>query len=282
MKTFDGKVAAITGAASGIGKSLAIELVKRNCNVALSDVDVDGLAKTVTEIKSLNLDIQVTSALVNVADKESMHQWADQVAKEHGKVNLIFNNAGVALGGTVQDTAYSDYEWIVGINMWGVLYGTKAFLPYIKQANEEGHIINISSVFGLFSQPTQSGYNMSKFAVRGFTESLRQELDIENGNISVTSIHPGGIKTNIARNARMSTSIENLTGGATSENMRNKFESLFLTTPEQAANTILTGVLGNKRRVLVGPDAIVLDLMQRSMPVAYQKLVTSSFKWIGR
>lgn len=282
MKTFDDKVAAITGAASGIGKSLAIELVKRNCNVALSDVDVDGLARTVTEIKSLNLDIQVTSALVNVADRESMHQWADQVAKEHGKVNLIFNNAGVALGGTVQDTAYSDYEWIVGINMWGVLYGTKAFLPYIKQANEEGHIINISSVFGLFSQPTQSGYNMSKFAVRGFTESLRQELDIENGNISVTSIHPGGIKTNIARNARMSTSIENLTGEATSENMRNKFESLFLTTPEQAAKTILKGVLGNKRRVLVGPDAIVLDLMQRSMPVAYQKIVTSSFQWVGR
>lgn len=282
MKTFDGKVAAITGAGSGIGKSLAIELAKRRCNVALSDVDVDGLASTVSEINALDLGIQVTSALVNVADREAMHQWADQVVKEHGMVNLVFNNAGVALGGTVQDTDYADYEWIVGINMWGVIYGTKAFLPHIKQAKEEGHIINISSVFGLFSQPTQSGYNLSKFAVRGFTESLRQELDIENGRISVTSIHPGGIKTNIARNARMSTSMENLTGGATSENMRNKFESLFLTTPEQAANAILKGVLGNKRRVLIGPDAIVLDLMQRSMPVAYQKLVTSSFKWIGR
>ena len=282
MKTFDGKVAAITGAASGIGKSLAIELAKRNCNVALSDVDVDGLANTVNEIKSLDANIKISSALVNVADREAMHQWADNVVKDHGKVNLVFNNAGVALGGTVQDTEYADYEWIIDINMWGVLYGTKAFLPYIKQANEEGHIINVSSVFGLFSQPTQSGYNLSKFAVRGFTESLRQELDIENGKISVTSIHPGGIKTNIARNARMSTSMEALTGGATSENMRNKFESLFMTTPEQAANTILKGVLKNKRRVLIGPDAVVLDLMQRSMPVTYQKLVTTSFKWIGR
>lgn len=282
MKTFNGKVAAITGAASGIGRALAIELAKRNCNVALSDVDVEGLASTVSEIKSLEADIQLSSALVNVSDREAMHQWAKSVVKDHGKVNLMFNNAGVALGGTVQDTEYSDYEWIVGINMWGVLYGTKAFLPHIKAANDEGHIVNISSVFGLFSQPTQSGYNMSKFAVRGFTESLRQELDIENGNISATSIHPGGIKTNIARNARMSTSMENLTGAATSENMRNKFESLFMTTPEQAANSILKGVLKNKRRVLIGPDATVLDLMQRSMPVVYQKLVTTSFKWIGR
>jgi len=282
VKTFDGKVAAITGAASGIGKSLAIELAKRNCNVALSDVDVDGLANTVNEIKSLDANIKISSALVNVADREAMHQWADNVVNDHGKVNLVFNNAGVALGGTVQDTEYADYKWIIDINMWGVLYGTKAFLPYIKQANEEGHIINVSSVFGLFSQPTQSGYNLSKFAVRGFTESLRQELDIENEKVSVTSIHPGGIKTNIARNARMSTSMEALTGSATSENMRNKFESLFMTTPEQAANTILKGVLKNKRRVLIGPDAVVLDLMQRSMPVTYQKLVTSSFKWIGR
>lgn len=282
MKTFDGKVAAITGAGSGIGKSLAIELAKRNCNVALGDVDAEGLATTVSEIKSLGSNIQISSTLVNVSDREAMHQWADSVVKDHGKVNLVFNNAGVALGGTVQDTEYSDYEWVVNINMWGVLYGTKAFLPYMKQANEEGHIINISSVFGLFSQPTQSGYNMSKFAVRGFTESLRQELDIEDGDISATSVHPGGIKTNIARNARMSTSMETLTDGATSENMRNSFESLFMTTPEQAAKTILKGVLKNKRRVLIGPDAVVLDLMQRCMPVTYQKLVTTSFKLMGR
>ena len=218
MKSYKNKVAAITGAASGIGRALALELAKQQCHLALSDVDDQGLAETAKQAKALG--VKVTTAKVNVADREAVHAWADQVVTDHSKVNMVFNNAGVALGGTVEDTDYSDYEWIVGINMWGVVYGTKAFLPYIKQAGEEGHIINISSIFGLFSQPTQSGYNMTKFAVRGFTESLRQELDIEGGNVSCTCVHPGGIKTNIARNARMSNSLEKLTGGASAEKMR--------------------------------------------------------------
>lgn len=280
MKSFKSKVAAITGAASGIGRALAVELAKRHCNLALSDVDEQGLAETAQLASAFG--VKVTTTKVNVADRDAMQTWADQVVKEHGKVNMVFNNAGVALGGTVEDTDYADYEWIVGINMWGVVYGTKAFLPYIKQAGEEGHVINISSVFGLFAQPTQSGYNMSKFAVRGFTESLRQELDIEGGNVSCTCVHPGGIKTNIARNARMSTSMEKLTGGASAENMRDQFEALFMTTSEKAANVILSGVLANKRRVLIGPDARVLDIMQRTLPVVYQRLVTTSFKWAGR
>ncbi|MBA56479.1 MAG: short-chain dehydrogenase [Pseudomonadales bacterium] len=280
MKSFKNKVAAITGAASGIGRALAVELAKQQCHLALSDVDVQGLAETAKQAEALG--VKVTTAKVNVADREAVHAWADQAVKEHGKVNMVFNNAGVALGGTVEDTDYADYEWIVGINMWGVVYGTKAFLPYIKQAGEEGHIINISSVFGLFAQPTQSGYNMSKFAVRGFTESLRQELDIEGGKVSCTCVHPGGIKTNIARNARMSNSMEKLTGGASAEKMRDQFEALFMTTSEQAAEVILSGVKANKRRVLIGPDARVLDLMQRTLPVIYQRLVTTSFKWAGR
>lgn len=280
MKSFKNKVAAVTGAASGIGRALAVELAKRHCNLALSDVDEAGLAETAQQVSALG--VKVTTAKVNVADRAAVHAWADQVVKDHGKVNMVFNNAGVALGGTVEDTDYADYEWILGINMWGVVYGTKAFLPYIKQAGEEGHIINISSVFGLFAQPTQSGYNMSKFAVRGFTESLRQELDIEGGNVSCTCVHPGGIKTNIARNARMSSSMEKLTSGASAENMRDQFEALFMTTSEKAANVILSGVLANKRRVLIGPDARVLDIMQRTLPVVYQRLVTTSFKWAGR
>lgn len=280
MKTYKNKVAAITGAASGIGRALAVELAKQQCHLALSDVDVQGLAETAKQVEALG--VKVTTAKVNVADRDAVHAWADQVVQDHGKVNMVFNNAGVALGGTVEDTDYSDYEWIVGINMWGVVYGTKAFLPYIKQAGEEGHIINISSIFGLFAQPTQSGYNMTKFAVRGFTESLRQELDIEGGDVSCTCVHPGGIKTNIARNARMSNSLEKLTGSASAEKMRDQFEALFLTTSEQAANVILSGVKANKRRVLIGPDARVLDLMQRTLPVIYQRLVTTSFKWAGR
>ena len=278
MKNLNGKVAAITGAASGIGRALALELAKLGCHIAISDVDETGLAETASQASVYRVNI--TTQKLDVANKEAIHAWADQVVHDHGKVNMIFNNAGVALGGSVEDTDYKDYEWIMGINMWGVVYGTKAFLPHIKSAGE-GHIINISSVFGLFSQPSQSGYNMSKFAVRGFTESLRQELDLENCGVSATCIHPGGIKTNIARNARMSSSMSNL-AGANAENMRDKFESMFITTPEKAAKTILAGVTKNKRRVLIGPDAQALDVMQRSLPVAYQKIVAASFKLAAR
>ncbi|RLT87886.1 MULTISPECIES: SDR family NAD(P)-dependent oxidoreductase [unclassified Ketobacter] len=280
MKSFNNKVAAITGAASGIGRALALELAKQHCHLALCDVDDAGLAETAKQASALG--VKVTTAKVNVADRDAVHAWADQVVHDHGKVNMVYNNAGVALGGTVEDTDYSDYEWIVGINMWGVVYGTKAFLPYIKQAGEEGHIVNISSIFGLFAQPTQSGYNMSKFAVRGFTESLRQELDLEGGKVSCTCVHPGGIKTNIARNARMSNSVEKLTGSASAEKMRDQFEALFLTTSEKAAQVILGAVKANKRRALIGPDARVLDIMQRTLPVIYQRIVTASFKMASR
>ncbi|WP_250656299.1 SDR family NAD(P)-dependent oxidoreductase [Alkalimarinus coralli] len=280
MNEFNGKVAAITGAASGIGRALALELATQGCHLALCDVDKKGLKETSAEAAAMG--VNVTTKTVDVANRKAVHDWADAVVKDHGKVNMIFNNAGVALGGTVEETTYEDYEWIIGINLWGVIYGTKAFLPYIKQAAEPGHIVNISSVFGLFSQPTQSGYNLSKFAVRGFTESLRQELDLEQCDVTATSIHPGGIQTNIARNARMTQSVENLTGNASAENLRDQFESLFMTTPEKAANVILKGIKSKKRRVLIGPDAKVLDMMQRCLPVSYQRLVTSSFKWVSR
>ncbi|ARU59299.1 MAG: SDR family NAD(P)-dependent oxidoreductase [Pseudomonadales bacterium] len=281
MKNFAGKVAAITGAASGIGRALAIELAKQQCHLALSDVNETGLAETAALASAHG--IKVTTTKVNVADKDAVHKWATDTVKAHGKVNLVFNNAGVAMGGIVEDTDYSDYEWMMGINMWGVIYGTKAFLPLIKQSDEEGHIINISSIFGLFSQPTQSAYNTAKFAVRGFTESLRQELDLEQGQVSATCVHPGGIKTNIAKNARMSDSVSKLSqNGADPESMRNQFESLFITTPEKAAQVILKGVKNNKRRVLIGPDARGADLMQRMLPTVYQKLVTASFKLASR
>lgn len=280
MRYFNGKVAAITGAASGIGRALAIELSSYGCHLALSDVDQAGLAETAAHAKSNG--VNVTTTVVNVADRQAVYDWADKVVKDHGKVNLIFNNAGVALGGTVEETRYEDYEWIININLWGVIYGTKAFLPHIKQARESGHVVNVSSVFGLFSQPTQSGYNLSKFAVRGFTESLRQELDLEKSNVDATCIHPGGIQTNIARNARMTQSVENLTGNASAEHLRDQFESLFMTTPEKAAKVILNGVKRGRRRVLIGPDAKILDAMQRCLPVSYQRLVTTSFKWVSR
>ncbi len=278
MKNLTDKVAAITGAASGIGRALALALAQQGCHIALSDLDEKGLAETASRASSYG--VKVTTTTLNVADKDAVHAWADTVVNDHGKVNMIFNNAGVALGGTVEDTDYSDYEWIIDINMWGVVYGTKAFLPYIQQAGE-GHIVNISSIFGIFAQPTQSAYNMSKFAVRGFTESLRQELDLGKTNVSATCVHPGGIKTNIAKNARMNKSVEKLTGDD-AEKARKQFDAMFMTTPEQAAKTILNAVTKNKRRVLIGPDAKVLDIMQRSLPMAYQKIVASSFKLASR
>lgn len=280
MKTFQNKVAAITGAASGIGRALALELAKQQCDLALSDVNEAGLQETAEKARALG--VKVTTAVINVADREQMHGWADQVVKDHGKVNLIFNNAGVALGNTVEDAQYEDYEWIMGINLWGVIYGTKAFLPYIKQTGD-GHVINVSSIFGLFAQPTQSGYNMTKFAVRGFTESLRQELDLQNCGVSATCVHPGGIKTNIARSARMSNSVLSLTGGkGSTEKMTQQFEKMFVTTPETAANVILNAVKRNARRVLIGNDAKATDLMQRMLPTIYQKIVTTSFKLANR
>ena len=138
-----------------------------------------------------------------------MYAWADQVVDDHGRVNLIFNNAGVALGATIEAMSYEDFEWLMNINFWGVVHGTKAFLPHLKAAGE-GHIINVSSVFGLISVPSQSAYNAAKFAVRGFTDALRMELEIEKCGVSCTTVHPGGIKTNIARNARMDPSVADI------------------------------------------------------------------------
>ncbi|MFV8571435.1 SDR family NAD(P)-dependent oxidoreductase [Marinobacter sp. SBS5] len=274
MKSFRNKVAAVTGAASGIGRALAIALAKEGCHLAVSDVDTVGLKKTVSELQKY--DVKVCHDILDVSDNVAMNQWANKVVDYHGKVNLIFNNAGVAMGGTVEETPLEDYEWIININLWGVIYGTKAFLPYIKSSGEEGHVVNISSVFGLFSQPTQSAYNASKFAVRGFTESLRQELDLERGGVSASCVHPGGIKTNIAKNARMNKSVESISKQANAEEMRDQFESLFMTTPETAASVILKGVKKNQRRILIGPDAKVLDYMTRALPASYQSLVQKS------
>ena len=209
MRDFNDRVAAITGAGSGIGRALANELARRGAHVALSDIDDVGLAETVAQCGRFGN--KITFQHLDVADRDAVYAWADRVVADHGKVNLIINNAGVALGATVEAMAYADFEWLMNINFWGVVYGTKAFLPHLK-ASGEGHIVNLSSVFGLISVPSQSAYNAAKFAVRGFTDTLRMELQIEGANVSATTIHPGGIKTNIARNARMDPSMAGIAG----------------------------------------------------------------------
>lgn len=277
MKNFKNKVAAITGAGSGMGQQLAILLAKAGCHLSISDVNEKGLAETVERLKAY--DVRVSTKKVNVADLEQVKAWAEETVKDHGSVNMIFNNAGVALGSTVEGANYEDLEWIMGINFWGVVYGTKEFLPLIKKTGD-GHIINTSSLFGLTAQPTQSAYNSSKFAVRGFTESLRQELDIENSGVSALCVHPGGIRTNIANDARMSESIKSL--GMNPEKSAKAFNKLLRMPAEDAAQQILDAVLKNKRRLLIGNDAKAIDIMQRILPTGYQKVTAFATKLTKR
>ncbi len=270
MKTVQDKVAAITGAGSGIGRAVSALLAARGCNVALCDVNEEGLAATAETCRASN--VKVTTAVVDVADRRAVHAWADQVRSEHGEVNIVVNNAGVALAATIEDMKYEDLEWLMGIDFWGVVHGTKAFLPHLKAAGE-GHIVNVSSIFGVVAMPTQGAYNAAKFAVRGFTEALRQELEIEGSPIGVTCVHPGGIKTNIARNAR-----QTLHPGLIYEGSAKEFEKAFRTTPEAAAKEILDAILHDRPRLLIGSDAKLLDFVQRAVPGLFQRLAVSNMR----
>jgi NAD(P)-dependent dehydrogenase (short-subunit alcohol dehydrogenase family) len=272
VKEFAGKVAAITGAGSGIGRALALDLASRGAQLALSDIDEAGLDETRTQIERRGTT--VTARRVDVADRDEVFSWADQVAAEHGRVNLIFNNAGVALGATVDQMAISDFEWLMGINFWGVVHGTQAFLPHLV-ASGEGHVINVSSVFGLLGIPSQSAYNAAKFGVRGFTESLRIELDVADNGVSATCIHPGGIKTNIAKNARM-TMADDL--GRDLDRAKRDMERAFITTPAKAASVILRAVERDKRRATIGPDAYVFLGLSLLPPGVYQRIVGAGAK----
>jgi short-subunit dehydrogenase len=273
MKNFKNKVAAVTGAGSGIGQQLAVLLAKQGCHLSLSDVNEQGLVETVEKLKDSN--VRVTIKKLDVSDRIAMKEWAEETVKDHGSVNMIFNNAGVALASTVEGASYEELEWIVNINFWGVVYGTKEFLPLIKKTGE-GHIINISSLFGLTAQPTQSGYNATKFAVRGFTESLRQELDMENCGVSALCVHPGGIRTNIANSAKMNDSLKSL--GMNPEKSARSFNKLLRCPPEEAARQILEAVQKDKRRLLIGNDAKAIDLIQRILPTGYQKVIAMMSK----
>lgn len=270
MQSFTNKVAAITGAASGIGRALAVELSGRGAHLALSDIDAEGLEATAAQARRNGPT--VTTTTLDVADRDAVFAWADQVVADHGRVNIIVNNAGVALGATVDQMDIADLEWLMGINFWGVVSGTQAFLPHLK-ASGEGHIVNISSVFGLVGIPSQSAYNAAKFAVRGFTEALRVELDLADEGVSCTCVHPGGIKTNIARNARMTA-----TEGVDLERGRADMEKAFMTTPAKAARTIVRAIEQDKRRALIGPDAHLFNLLARLPASVSQRIIGQGAK----
>lgn len=267
---YKNSVAAITGAASGIGRALAVDLAQRGAHLALSDVDEDGLRETVAQCEGRS--VKVTSQLVDVADRDAVFRWAADVVEAHGAVHMIVNNAGVALSATAEASSPEDFEWLMGINFWGVVHGTQAFLPHLKAAGR-GHVVNISSVFGLVSIPTQAAYNAAKFGVRGYTDALRIELDLQDCGVSSTTIHPGGIKTNIARSARSDMSVATI--GADAEGDADEFDKLARTTPEKAAAKILKSVEKNRRRALIGPDAVVFDIVSRLPLVVSQRILAA-------
>jgi NADP-dependent 3-hydroxy acid dehydrogenase YdfG len=270
MKTLDDKVAVITGAGSGIGRALALDLAGRGSLLALSDVDDAGLAVTVDLAKAAGAR-EVRGDHLDVADRAAFAAYAVAVAEQFGRVNVVINNAGVALAGNLDDLTYDDMEWIVGINFWGVVHGTKEFLPHLI-ASGDGHVVNLSSLFGLISMPGQSAYNATKYAVRGLTEALREEMLIEGHRVGVTSVHPGGVKTAIARNARVS---EHEDKAATAKLFDEKLAKM---TPERAAEIIVKGILTNKARVLVGLDAHALHHFAKLTGSRYQDVVAMASK----
>ncbi|MCB0971602.1 MAG: SDR family oxidoreductase, partial [Acidimicrobiales bacterium] len=260
-------------AASGIGRALAVDLAGRGAHLALSDVDEVGLAETAGSCEGRGT--KVTTATVDVADRAAVEAWAEATAAEHGSVNVIVNNAGVALGAPITTMSYEDLEWLMGINFWGVVHGTKAFLPHLE-ASGDGHVVNLSSVFGLMAVPSQSAYNAAKFGVRGFTDALRMELEIAGSCVSATTVHPGGIRTNIVRNARMDDALVEQAGDV--DERAAQFERIARTSPEQAAAQILKAVLRNRRRTLIGPDAKAFDLVSRLPAGISQRVMIAGAK----
>jgi short-subunit dehydrogenase len=259
----EGRTAVITGAGSGIGRALAVELAARGARLAISDIDEEGLRETAgrcgrAEVRTYRLD---------VADRDAFLAHADDVVTDFGGVNFVVNNAGVAVAASVEEMSFKDLDWILGINLFGVVNGTKAFLPALIESGD-GHIVNMSSAFGFIAPPTQSAYAIAKFGVRGFTEALRQEMIGDNRPVTVHCVHPGGVKTNIARTARVHESVV-----AEGTDFVTEFNRAARTTPEKAAEIILHGVERNKARILVGADAYFMLGAQQVLGARYTGIV---------
>jgi short-subunit dehydrogenase len=269
---FQGSAAAITGAASGIGRALALELAARGSDVALADVDQAGLESIAQEIISSH-GRRVTINRVDVADPKQIQGFALSATAEFPSLNLVINNAGVALLGQFDEFDLSQMAWLMDINFWGVVRGTRAFLPHLK-TRPRAHIVNISSIFGIIAPPGQSAYSASKFAVRGFSEALRHELARSNSSVRLSVVHPGGVKTNIARKARAGSSLRE---SSTSNELGDRFERMARTTASEAAQRIVRGIERNEPRILIGADARFLDIVQRLMPSAYWNLLARAF-----
>lgn len=268
MRDFSGKVAVVTGAASGIGRALAIQLSRLECNLALVDIDGGGLDEAAALARKHGTT--VTTHCVDVSDKRAMAALPETVIEQHGHVHLLVNNAGVSVSASFRDHSLEDFEWLVGINFWGVVYGCKFFLPYLERESE-AHIVNLSSVFGLVGLPSQISYAATKFAVRGFSESLA--ADLADGPVSVTSVHPGGVDTNIVRSSRSTSDFDR-------ERVIEQFNKRAMS-PDRAAMRIIDAIRSKKLRVLICRETYVTDWMRRLLPSFSHRVITSAMRRAG-
>ena len=273
MTAINGSAAAVTGAASGIGRALAIELAARGCDLAIADRDEAGLAAAAAELAGSGR--KVTTHRLDVSDPDQIQAFAREAVAAHPGLNIVVNNAGVALLGQFSEIDQAQFEWLMNINFWGVVHGTRAFLPHLAN-RPSAHVVNISSIFGIIAPPGQTAYCAAKFAVRGFSESLRHELSLTDSPVKLSVVHPGGIKTNIARNMRMGVAV---TDNARRAEAIDRFDNSFAkTTAQAAAKTIIAGIEKNAPRILIGGDARFMDLLQRFRPGTYWNVLARRIK----
>jgi short-subunit dehydrogenase len=268
MTVIRGAAAAVTGAANGIGRALALELAARGCDLALADRDEAGLQTLAAEIESTRSQ-KVTLHGVDVSEPSQIEDFARAAISAHPGLDIVVNNAGVALMGQFSEIDQAQMDWLMNINFWGVVRTTRAFLPHLAQ-QREAHIVNLSSIFGIIAPPGQTAYAAAKFAVRGFSESLRHELQMAGSPVRLSVVHPGGVATNIARNSRTGTG---MTDNARRVQAIERFEAVAKTTPQAAALRIIRGIERNEPRILIGNDARFMDLLQRFRPASYWKVL---------
>ncbi|MBR1272734.1 SDR family NAD(P)-dependent oxidoreductase [Bradyrhizobium sp. AUGA SZCCT0222] len=269
MTAINGSAAAVTGAASGIGRALALELAARGCDLALADRDEAGLQQVAAEIAKTEIakahQRKVTTHRVDVGEPGQIAEFAEAASAAHPRLNIVINNAGVALLGQFSEIEQAQMDWLFNINFWGTVHGTRAFLPILAK-QREAHIVNLSSIFGIIAPPGQTAYSAAKFAVRGFSESLRHELAMANSSVRLSVVHPGGVATSIVRNSRTGTGV---TDNARRAQSIDRFDAVAKTTPPAAAQRIILGIEKNQPRILIGNDAWYMDLLQRFRPATY-------------
>ena len=264
MTAIRGAAAAVTGAASGIGRALALELAARGCDLALADRDEAGLQGVAAEIANAH-SRNITMHRVDVGEPSQIEAFAQAAISAHPGLNIVVNNAGVALLGQFNEIDQAQMDWLMNINFWGVVHSTRAFLPHLARQSE-AHIVNLSSIFGIIAPPGQTAYAAAKFAVRGFSESLRHELAMAKSPVRLSVVHPGGVATNIVRNSRTGVGMtDNISRAQSIE----RFEAVAKTTPAAAALRIIKGIENNAPRILIGNDARFMDLLQRFRPATY-------------